>query len=82
VTPFDYITDVLLIAVVVLQMRTRTLTLRSLLLPIGLVAGAGIRLSAPDLTRRQQPRSDCGPAGGRRLARNSQRPRDERLASR
>ncbi len=40
-TPFDYITDILLIAVVVLQMRVRTLTLRSLLLPLGLVAGAG-----------------------------------------
>ena len=46
-TPFDYITDVLLIAVVVLQMRTRTLTLRSLLLPIGLVAGAGIAYLRP-----------------------------------
>jgi hypothetical protein len=34
-TPFDYTTDVALIAVVVLQMRVRTLTLRSLLLPLG-----------------------------------------------
>jgi len=41
-TPFDYITDIALIAVVVLQMRARTLTLRSLLLPLGLVAGAGL----------------------------------------
>jgi len=41
-TPFDYITDIALIAVVVLQMRVRTLTLRSLLLPLGLVAGAGL----------------------------------------
>ena len=41
-TPFDYITDTALIAVVVLQMRVRTLTLRSLLLPLGLVAGAGL----------------------------------------
>lgn len=41
-TPFDYITDIALIAVVVLQMRVRNLTLRSLLLPLGLVAGAGI----------------------------------------
>jgi hypothetical protein len=42
VTPFDYITDIALIAVVVLQMRVRALTLRSLLLPLGLVAGAGL----------------------------------------
>jgi len=41
-TPFDYITDIALIAVVALQMRVRTLTLRSLLLPLGLVAGAGL----------------------------------------
>jgi len=41
-TPFDYVTDIALIAVVVLQMRVRTLTLRSLLLPLGLVAGAGL----------------------------------------
>jgi hypothetical protein len=41
-TPFDYITDIALIAVVALQMRVRILTLRSLLLPLGLVAGAGI----------------------------------------
>jgi len=41
-TLFDYITDIALIAVVVLQMRVRTLTLRSLLLPLGLVAGAGL----------------------------------------
>ena len=41
-TPFDYITDIALIALVVLQMRVRTLTLRSLLLPLGLVAGAGL----------------------------------------
>jgi len=46
-TPFDYITDVELIAVVVLQMRVRTLTLRSLLLPLGLVAGAGIAYLRP-----------------------------------
>jgi len=39
-TSFDYITGIALIAVVVLQMRVRTLTLRSLLLPLGLVAGA------------------------------------------
>jgi hypothetical protein len=41
-TPFDYITDIALIAVVTLQIRVRTLTLRSLLLPLGLVAGAGL----------------------------------------
>jgi hypothetical protein len=41
-TLFDYITDIALIAVVLLQMRVRTLTLRSLLLPLGLVAGAGL----------------------------------------
>jgi len=41
-TPFDYVSDIALIAVVVLQMRVRTLTLRSLLLPLGLVAGAGL----------------------------------------
>jgi len=41
-TPFDYITDIALIAVVVLQMRVRTLSLRSVLLPLGLVAGAGL----------------------------------------
>jgi hypothetical protein len=46
-TPFDYITDIALIAVVVLQMRVRTLTLRSLLLPLGLVAGAGIAYLRP-----------------------------------
>ena len=45
-TPFDYITDFALIAVVVLQMRARTLALRSLLLPLGLVAGAGLRRAA------------------------------------
>jgi hypothetical protein len=38
--PFDYITDILLIAVVALQMRVRTLTLRSLLLPVVLVPKA------------------------------------------
>jgi hypothetical protein len=41
-TLFDYVTDIALIAVVVLQMRVRTLTFRSLLLPLGLVAGAGL----------------------------------------
>jgi hypothetical protein len=46
-TPFDYITDIALIAVVVLQMRVRSLTLRSLLLPLGLVAGAGIAYLRP-----------------------------------
>jgi hypothetical protein len=46
-TPFDYITDIALIAVVVLQMRVRTLTMRSLLLPLGLVAGAGIAYLRP-----------------------------------
>jgi hypothetical protein len=46
-TPFDDITDIALIAVVVLQMRVRTLTLRSLLLPLGLVAGAGIAYLRP-----------------------------------
>jgi hypothetical protein len=46
-TPFDYITDLLLIAVVVRQMRVRQLTLRSLLLPLGLVAGAGITYLRP-----------------------------------
>jgi len=46
-TPFDYITDIALIGVVVLQMRVRTLTLRSLLLPLGLVAGAGIAYLRP-----------------------------------
>jgi hypothetical protein len=40
-TPPANITGILLIAVVVLQMRVRTLILRSLLLPPGLVAGAG-----------------------------------------
>lgn len=40
-TPSGYITGILLIADVVLQMRVRTLTLHSLLLPLGLVAGAG-----------------------------------------
>jgi hypothetical protein len=47
VTPFDYATDIALIAVVVLQMRARTLTLRSLLLPLGLVAGAGLAYLRP-----------------------------------
>lgn len=46
-TPFDYITDILLIAVVIRQMRIRKLTLRSLLLPLGLVAGAGITYLRP-----------------------------------
>jgi hypothetical protein len=46
-TPFDYVTDIALIAVVVLQMRVRTLTLRSLLLPLGLVAGAGFTYLRP-----------------------------------
>ena len=34
--PFDYATDILLIAVVARQVRSRQLTLRSLLLPLGL----------------------------------------------
>jgi hypothetical protein len=36
-TPFDCITGILLVAVVVLQMRVRTLTLCSLLLRLGLL---------------------------------------------
>jgi len=41
-TPFDYITDMALVAVVVLQMQVGALTLRSLLLPLGQVAGTGL----------------------------------------
>jgi len=40
-TPFDYAIDSLLVAVVLLQARARTLTLRSLLRPLVLVAIAG-----------------------------------------
>lgn len=40
-TPFDYLIDIALIAVVAFQIRPRTLTRRSILLPLGLVAWAG-----------------------------------------
>ena len=52
------ITGILLIAVVVLQMRVRTLILRSLLLPPGLVAGAGSRsglAEGPAVNLRRDP---------------------------
>src|ERR1017187_10820739 len=60
-TPPANITGILLIAVVVLQMRVRTLILRSLLLPPGLVAGAGSGsglAEGPAVSLRRDPRSE------------------------